>query len=508
MTKHKKFIKSEKAKIKLNLKGAKLPKGLNVTKTEFKVKKILIREQLIDNYQPDGTVIRKQNVRELLTKLQHHNATFRNEGLRYLKEQLATYPEETAKHFGPIVLGLAQLSLDVERDVRKEGSRALGILLATSTTEAVAPFFDTLSSYLRCAMTHIQMHVQEDSLFMLDTLLAHVPRLVASNCDRIFQSFLDMISKLRVESKPERTLSVNLGSKITSVKWRSKVLDRLLGMLRAMVDAKRLAEQQQLLQQQTQQTDTENHIGFEETAGQPSTLAKSRLNHFSTTKPMYFSVTRRSQNLNCALPQLFRHSVGTSAASAAAAASPATGTSSVPTAALSFNDEGRRIQHYVELLMPLMFETWMEVRPSNFGTEYNEDLLLSNEAAHTLKTILEIVERLYQLIGAWDAQMNNADLSDWFRMAYAREFAAQIFVGFPYAQGDGYKGSKRKAKGVPTDAEVQASGGARCYAQNFSIAYLFSCMNATVTPASFEDAQRMVTYLTSKRPVSFTSYQI
>lgn len=488
MTKHKKFIKSEKAKIKLNLKGAKLPKGLNVTKTEFKVKKILIREQLIDNYQPDGTVIRKQNVRELLAKLQHHNATFRNEGLRYLKEQLATYPEETAKHFGPIVLGLAQLSLDTERDVRKEGSRALGILLATSTNEAVAPFFDTLSSYLRCAMTHIQMHVQEDSLFLLDTLLAHVPRLVASNSDRIFQSFLDMISKLRVESKPERTLSVNLGSKITSVKWRSKVLDRLLGMLRAMVNAKRLAEQQH---QQLTPVDTENHISFEESLARQTPVTKSRLNHFSTARPMHFTVTRSTQNTNCALPQLFRNSVGASAASSAGGGPAASGS-------LSFNDEGRRIQHYVELLMPLMFETWMEVRPANFGSEYNEDLVLSNEGAHTLKTILEIVERLHQLIGAWDAQMNNSDLNDWFRLSYARDFATQIFVGFPYAQADGYKGSKRKAKGVPTDAEVQAAGGARCYSQNFSIAYLFSSLNGTVTPATFEEAQRVVTYLTSE----------
>lgn len=61
MPKHKKFLKSEKAKIKL--KGAKLPKGLNVTKTDFKVKKIVIREQLKDAFNEDGTVIRKQNVK-------------------------------------------------------------------------------------------------------------------------------------------------------------------------------------------------------------------------------------------------------------------------------------------------------------------------------------------------------------------------------------------------------------------------------------------------------------
>lgn len=177
--------------------------------------------------------------KELLSKLQHHNAAYRNEGIRYLREMLSHYPEEASKQFGAIIHGIAQLSLDIEKDVRKESFKALSILLSNTTVETVAPFFDTISSYLRCAMTHIQMAIQEDSLFMLDHLLLYVPSLVAINSDRIFRSFLDMISKLRVESKPERTLTINLGSKITSVKWRSKVLDRLLGMLRAMVNAKK-----------------------------------------------------------------------------------------------------------------------------------------------------------------------------------------------------------------------------------------------------------------------------
>lgn len=62
MTRHKKFIKSEKAKTKL--KGAKLLKGLNVTKTDFKIKKIVIREQLKDvTVIEDGTVVRNQNIK-------------------------------------------------------------------------------------------------------------------------------------------------------------------------------------------------------------------------------------------------------------------------------------------------------------------------------------------------------------------------------------------------------------------------------------------------------------
>ena len=169
--------------------------------------------------------------------MQHHNSTNRNEGIRYLKDILVHNPQESSKHLNAIIQGISQLSLDIEKDVRKEGFKALGLLLSSTPADAILPFFDIISSYLRCAMTHLSTAIQEDSLFMLDELLLHVPNLVTSNSDKIFACFLDMISKLRTESKPERTLSVNLGSKITSVKWRSKVLDRLVGMLRAMVDS-------------------------------------------------------------------------------------------------------------------------------------------------------------------------------------------------------------------------------------------------------------------------------
>lgn len=74
MPKHKKMLKSEKAKIKLNLKGAKLPKGLNVTKTDFKIKKIVIKDQIRDSFNADGTVIRKQNIKVGY----HRNTTISN----------------------------------------------------------------------------------------------------------------------------------------------------------------------------------------------------------------------------------------------------------------------------------------------------------------------------------------------------------------------------------------------------------------------------------------------
>lgn len=62
---HQKNIKSEKAKVKLKAKkGVKnLPKGLNVTDTTFKVKKIMIREQLKQHDENEILSRRKLNVK-------------------------------------------------------------------------------------------------------------------------------------------------------------------------------------------------------------------------------------------------------------------------------------------------------------------------------------------------------------------------------------------------------------------------------------------------------------
>lgn len=45
-----------------------------------------------------------------------------------------------------------------------------------------------------------------------------------------------LISKMKSDSKPGRTLTVKLGSKYTSVKWRIKVLERLHDILRARLE--------------------------------------------------------------------------------------------------------------------------------------------------------------------------------------------------------------------------------------------------------------------------------
>lgn len=108
----------------------------------------------------------------------------------------------------------------------------MGIIFTNSSINNLRPFFSILVSYLRCAITHIKPAIQEDSLNMLDVLLANAPELVAIERDNILPPYLDMISKMRAENKPERTLSLQLGNKITTIRWRKSVMERLISLLK------------------------------------------------------------------------------------------------------------------------------------------------------------------------------------------------------------------------------------------------------------------------------------
>lgn len=180
----------------------------------------------------------------MLTKLQHHNASYRNEGIHYLKEILTKHPHEASKHLGSIIQGICQLAMDVEKNVRLECFKSLHLVFSMQPAELIAPFFNVVTSYLRCAMTHININIQEDSLLLLDCLLKYTPALIAQNSDTILSCFLDMISKSRSDAKLDRTLTVNLNRKSTSIKWRCRVMVRLSGILDAIVEGRRSSNEQ------------------------------------------------------------------------------------------------------------------------------------------------------------------------------------------------------------------------------------------------------------------------
>ncbi|XP_026479435.1 uncharacterized protein LOC113385820 [Ctenocephalides felis] len=97
---HKKLLKSERAKVKL--KGKTLPKGTNVTNTTFKVRKIIIGEQL-KNVGVNKVDIATQ-IKDCLSKLRHHNHKICMGSLNNLKCILTKYSVDIIDNqFSPIL---------------------------------------------------------------------------------------------------------------------------------------------------------------------------------------------------------------------------------------------------------------------------------------------------------------------------------------------------------------------------------------------------------------------
>lgn len=380
---HKKNIRKEKAKVQL--KGSKLAKGTNVTKADFKVRKIILKTQLNDT-----GAVRKNNIKECITKLKHNNSGIRVDTLKAIKEILSTFPEDIyPKHFGDLIQTCSQFSLELEKDVRRESFRTLGLLFETVEEHLVEPFFHVLSSYLRCAMTHLNQGVQEDSLLLLDLMLDHMPNLVAKNYEKIFEYFLDLISKMRSESKPGRTLSVNLGKKTTNVKWRCRVLERLLNILRC-INGSRTEETRRDVAMQVDLTDKFTDGCQEEEA-------------------VHLNLRRTFLEGRSSLSFLFQTDYG---------------------ATQDAGQEQATVRKCNELIIPLLNESWMETRPEAF--ERGPEMIVDKEAAQTLFLITSITAELWTMTVTGDADYNHDVLQKWFRDTFTRDFYQLYLSDFPH----------------------------------------------------------------------------
>ncbi|XP_050328480.1 testis-expressed protein 10 [Bactrocera neohumeralis] len=425
MVSHKKKLRSEKAKVKL--KATKLPKGLNVTKTEFKVRKITIREQLKQSQFADGE--RQLNLKETISRLKHHSSNMRADALRNLREAITAGRVNLTGYMHSLLQSVSAISLDIDRETRRDSFKALKCLLTALKTDEVVPFFHIISSYLRCAMTHIQPAIQEDSLLMLDVLMEHVPQLVVTHSVKIIRNFLEMISRARKEGDhTSRTLTVRLGEKQTTIKWRTKVLERLRQMLATLVENKRANNTGKIVNSFTKNVT------------------------FNPNAPQHYNVKRKylTPANQIDLLAALRPSLGVKSADAIE------------------GSEEERLREYVIHLLPLLVESWIEVRPQ----DQKMSTTLTNEAAQTLKVALEILQNIWMLIELNEENENNHQLSAWFQEQYAETFAVSFLTdGFPYQQNETDPELNKKSYKKHLRL-LSVNGGQLCLEQNICLAYL------------------------------------
>ncbi|OXU28243.1 hypothetical protein TSAR_010769 [Trichomalopsis sarcophagae] len=418
---HQKQLKSEKAKVKLKTKGTKqpLPKGLNITDASFKVKKIVIREQL---KQQDATQIlsrRKLNVKDLLTRLQHYNSTVRQDAIRELKDILSQHAADVLNvQLNELLKGIAGLVLDKEKAIRREALKALNLVLSPVSKDQLLPFCNILISYLTCAMTHIDHNIMEDSLLFLDILIQHCNSFLADNSQKILLYFLDMISKLRSQAQPGRQLTTNLNSKSTSMKWRIKVLNSLQQFLLAIVQNKKNAKAN-------------------------TTVFSSKVYQVQD-KNGYYPIYTPISLQTCPINVTTTHSYSK----------------------INKSLDLEALQNYIDLLMPLMFDSWIEVSPKSQNSSYVQ-LPISEEAACLLRCITSIIQSIIEYLELLEKDNGTVTSSTWFKSKYQNVFIKNLLQDFPYVQ------QKSGSRAKKSQVEITISSSGDCLEQNLTLSYIY-----------------------------------
>ncbi|KAF7993201.1 hypothetical protein HCN44_006261 [Aphidius gifuensis] len=414
---HQKYLKSEKAKVKLKTKKG-LPTGTNITDTTFKVKKIIIREQLKQHEESEILSRRKLNIKDLLSRLKHHNSTVRQEATKEIKEVILNNSSRIlSSNLGSLLQGICVLTLDKESNIRREILKVLSLLLGPIPNEQLSPFSDVLISYLKCAMTHIDSAIKEDSLNFLDVLVQNCGSLVAKNSQKILSNFLDMVSKHNKESQVSRQLTLSLGSKHTSIKWRIKVFESLSSILNLLIIEKRCKSFGNS-QHEGRKIFVDKNTYFVELY-QPHHMNDSKINFKNDNEDV------------------------------------------------SNDNEVVNFKKYIDVLMHLMMESWLEVRPK----ENNIHVLasaISIEAVSFLKITTKIIQ---QIIGCIDViESDNEDINIWFARTFQTTFGKYFMLKFPYSQVKSLQRSNKR----DNDSETND----KCLSENIGICFVYLWMTS------------------------------
>lgn len=409
-----KHKKAEKAKVKLKGHATKfLPKGKNITNTTFKVRKIVLQEQLKTHDESQPLTKKKLNIKEILSRLQHYSSSQRDEGLKGLSEIISQMDmAQLTSHLSTVVDSLARLSLDGDVTVRRHSAQILTLVFSLVPETQLLPFCSIIGSYLSCAMTHIQLGVQEDSLLLLDALLEQAPTLAASSASQLLPCVLDMVSRSRNDQQSSRQLSIQLSSNITSSVWRAKVFGRLQALL--IVSLRHL-----------------------EKRGLQEGNSGNQAHHSSVTIPsnpskqLRFPLYSSTRSTPVCLEKIFQKSMKSSK---------------------QLLSDPVQLRSYVEAIMPLMFDSWMEVNPvsSKKAKSKSEDIGLRLEPALILHCVLEIIDLLWQHLTLWEKENSIHDLTSWFTETFVKDVNRFLVKGFPYAG--------RVHVAVEDDAEGESQG--------------------------------------------------
>jgi len=176
---------SDFKKVKLKV-GRKLTKGTNVTKTEFKSKRILVKESQCLNVNPISAL--KNNVT--------CNTQFKNLCLEKINQ---TFLQLNCDHItGETINILSKLIIDYDKKVRSSAIKSIKqcIQLLIDKSKNIEPVLNILLSYIHCGLTHIDSNINYDSKIFAKFIIENYLQGRCKQLTKIMITRLDAVSNL------------------------------------------------------------------------------------------------------------------------------------------------------------------------------------------------------------------------------------------------------------------------------------------------------------------------
>ena len=99
----------------------------------------------------------------------------------------------------------------------------------------MSPLNSIISAHVCCGLSHINTDIQLDTLKLLDIIIESSPNVVIECHEKLLPNCLDQVSlKTKTSNSSDmanRTLNQNVSGKITALKWRTDVLQRVCNIL-------------------------------------------------------------------------------------------------------------------------------------------------------------------------------------------------------------------------------------------------------------------------------------
>ncbi|KAL3832191.1 hypothetical protein ACJMK2_023854 [Sinanodonta woodiana] len=401
-------------KVKLKV-GKTLKKADNVTNASFKTRTIQIAQQLkTDSSQPSTT--RKLNLQDLLVHCQHFSSSVRHDGVTGLRELLTSHPELMTSNLAAILEETSELFTDKDPAVRKAVIQLIRVFYSKISMKQIAPFFPLLKAHLCCAMTHIYDDIQVDSLQILDILLEFYPDLVINKSSDLFSNFIEQISRRQSEKdKSSRTLVSNPSSKMSTLKWRTSVLERLHKFLVGILNIHRRNRKEQM--DINGNCEREREVLWSKSEG-PAYQLFPMMFSYMWSNPTFII---RSQ-----VQEVSSHG------------------------GMGSGLEMAELVEFARTLIPLLLQCWVEAvishtQQSSRGT----DNLLRSDSVSLVSSVLLVIQLLLDCI---HSHTDQPEIS-WLSKEYLKEFKQHFMINFPYSVHSSMGTKDKKEKNTKVTAE-------------------------------------------------------